>query len=327
MTSTAVAPIKVNLPSLQMDEAELIRVLSNSLYPGAKPESIKLVIGYCKAAGLNPMQKPVHIVPMKVKQKNGQGKDEYVERDVIMPGIGHYRIQAARSNEYGGMSEPEFGPMVKMDFTDEVWEDGPNGNRHKVKKPGTIEYPESCRITVKRIVGDRVVEFTATEYWIENYATAGNWTSAPNAMWKKRPRGQLAKCTAAQALRMAFPELGAQPTADELEGKTLDTTEGVVIEAEPIQQPGRKSEAAKPAAAVEPEKKPDEKTPEPPPAGDEAKLSAGMKKTLRARMEGAKVADEKFKEKFGVAVDDLPASLVNHALAWVQEMKEAASEG
>jgi hypothetical protein len=29
----------------------------------------------------------------------------------------------------------------------------------------------------------------------------------PNAMWRKRFHGQLAKCTEAQALRKAFPEI------------------------------------------------------------------------------------------------------------------------
>jgi hypothetical protein len=64
--------------------------------------------------------------------------------------------------------------------------------------------------------------FTAKEYWVENYATAGRDTTYPNAMWKRRPRGQLSKCSEAQALRMAFPEfVGAAETAEEMEGKVI----------------------------------------------------------------------------------------------------------
>ena len=83
--------------------------LKNSLYTGAKDESIKLVLDYCKAAKLDPMQKPVHIVPMSVKNAL-TGKYEY--KDVVMAGVGLYRIQAARSNQYAGVSEPEFGEDV-----------------------------------------------------------------------------------------------------------------------------------------------------------------------------------------------------------------------
>jgi hypothetical protein len=65
-------------------------------------------------------------------------------------------------------------------------------------------------------------DFTAVEYWMENYATAGRESEAPNAMWQKRAYGQLAKCAEAQALRMAFPEAtGGEPTAEEMEGKTF----------------------------------------------------------------------------------------------------------
>ena len=55
---------KEMLPAFAMQERELIEVLRSSLYPGAQDGSIKMVIGYCRASGLDPMQKPVHIVPM-----------------------------------------------------------------------------------------------------------------------------------------------------------------------------------------------------------------------------------------------------------------------
>lgn len=186
--------------ALALSEDDLMRVLQSSLYPGAAPASIKLVIGYCKAAGLDPMQKPVHIVPMwdsKSKQM----------RDVIMPGINLYRTQAARSGQFAGMSEPEFGEDCKTTL----------GGQE-------ITFPEWCRVTVKRTLDNGVTaEFTAREYWMENYAIKGGAEKsiAPNAMWLKRPRGQIAKCAGAQALRIAFPEIASQPTADEMEGKAM----------------------------------------------------------------------------------------------------------
>lgn len=129
-------------------------------------------------------------------------------RDVIMPGVGLYRTQAARTGQFAGMSEPEFGPEIVRNI----------GGQE-------ISYPEWAKVTVKRALpGGFVAEFTAVEFWMENYAVKGGKEKsiAPNAMWTKRPRGQIAKCASAQALRIAFPELGAQATAEEMEGKAYD---------------------------------------------------------------------------------------------------------
>lgn len=208
------ALIKIENTALQaMSEDELIGVLQSSLYPGAALPSIKMVLGYCKAAGLDPMRKPVHIVPM------WDGKAKQM-RDVVMPGVGLYRTDAARTGEYAGITEPEFGP----DVTEEL-----GGVQ--------ITYPLWCRVTVSRRSGDNVATFTAREFWKENYATAGKDTPAPNAMWKKRPYGQIAKCAEAQALRKAFPEVGSQPTADEMEGKDMEPPERHMGAADVVQPP------------------------------------------------------------------------------------------
>lgn len=183
-----------------MSEQELTRVLQSSLYPGAAPESIKMVLGYCRAAGLDPIQKPVHIVPMWDAKSGGM-------RDVVMPGVNLYRTQAMRSGECAGVSEPEFGP----DVTENI------GGLQ-------ITFPNWCRVTVKRrLPTGEIVEFTAREFWKENYAVKGGKEKsiAPNAMWTKRPYGQIAKCAEAQALRKAFPEFASAPTADEMEGKNF----------------------------------------------------------------------------------------------------------
>ncbi len=200
-------------------EDELIYTLQTSLYVGAKVESVRMVMAYCRAAGLDVMQKPVHIVPMW-NAKAGQ------MIDVVMPGVGLYRTQASRTGEFAGMTEPEFGPMIT-----------------EIISGVQITYPEYARCTVKRALPSGVIaEFSAIEYWIENYAVKGGKekSNAPNSMWAKRPRGQIAKCAQAQALRIAFPELGAAPTADEMEGKTLYQPDVDITPEEQKIQPKRK---------------------------------------------------------------------------------------
>jgi len=193
------------LQALQIVDQTTLNVLKETLYPGAKDESILMVLNYCKARKLDPLKKPVHLVPMNVKtgEKGLDGKDIYSYRDVVMPGIGLYRIDADRSGQYAGMSEPEFGE----DITEVV------GNLK-------ITYPKWCKITVNKFIGDLIVSFTAKEFWKENYATKSRHDQSPNSMWEKRAYGQLAKCTEAQALRKAFPDVvGSDYTKEEMEGK------------------------------------------------------------------------------------------------------------
>lgn len=199
----------MSLPAIIQERGitqEVWSALKNSLFPGAADESVLMAWDYCAARQLDVMLKPVHLVPMYIKDK--QNGDKGTMRDVVMPGIGLYRIQADRAGNYAGMSAPTFGPDITQTL-----------------QGVEVTYPEWCEITVSKLIGERLVTFTAREYWIENYATAGRDTKAPNAMWQKRPRGQLVKCTEAQALRKGWPELGAQPTAEEMEGKELSEKE------------------------------------------------------------------------------------------------------
>lgn len=202
---------------LEDTDANIYHALKNSIYPGAKDESIGMVLAYCKSKNYDPLGKPVHIVPMNVKDAK---TNNYEYRDVIMPGIGSYRIDAHRTKLYLGISEPEYGPMVTEAFAGVE-----------------VTYPEWCKITVERFNPEsgKSSFFSAKEYWKENYANKGRdkttrvMNVAPNEMWQKRPNGQLAKCTEAQALRKAFPEaIGSLPTFEEMEGKEIKDMRGVI---------------------------------------------------------------------------------------------------
>lgn len=190
----------MNLAIKSKDDRQKLILNLRSVYPGAKDESLEMVINYCENANLDPRQKPVEIVPTQIKKS----EDVTVWQDIIRPGIGLYRTQANRSGAYAGIAEPQFGEEITENL-------------------GGIEitYPKWCVITVRKLIDGQIAEFIAREYWKENYAIAKKDTTAPNKMWRKRPYGQLAKCAEAQALRKAFPELvGALPTYEEMEGKT-----------------------------------------------------------------------------------------------------------
>ena len=211
--------------------------LETSIYPGAKPESIGAVAAYCKERGLDVLQKPVHIVSMSVKVTDQYGKERYEQRDVIMAGIGLYRIQAEQTGQHIGTSEPEFGPMVKQTFTGTKWV-----NEKPRDIDVVVEYPEWARVVVKKLIGGQVCEFYGKEYWIENYATQSKYKDAPNSMWTKRCRGQLGKCAEAQALRRAFPgKLGNQPTYEEMLGKELELSRIT----EPVDTAAQREQASK----------------------------------------------------------------------------------
>lgn len=196
-----------NNPGLvYIDDNRVIDTLQNSLYPGAKRESVEMVLSYCQVNALDPFTKPVHIVPMNVKQG-----DKYVWRDVIMPGIEMYRLKASRTNQYAGIDEAVIGPEIT-----------------ETLGGVTITYPEWISITVNKLVEGKIVSFSSGKVrFKENYSTAKRGSIEPNAMWKKRPYGQLEKCAEALALRRAFPDaIGAQPTAEEMEGKIISDIEG-----------------------------------------------------------------------------------------------------
>jgi phage recombination protein Bet len=179
-------------------DSDLLHVLHAAVYPNASPEALGLIVSYCKAAGLDPLQKPLQIIQVADSHSG-------LPRWAVVPGIGLYRTIAARCG-CAGIDEPEFGPDVTQSYGDQQ-----------------VTFPSWCRVTVhRRLASGEIAHFTAREFWQENVALEGPAENAlPNAMWSKRPHGQLAKCAEAQALRKAFPEIGSQPVAEELDGKAF----------------------------------------------------------------------------------------------------------
>lgn len=178
------------------------RTLMNSLFPGAKAESVVMVWDYCAARKLDPLKKPCHIVPMQVKDQHG----EYVWRDVVMPGIYEYRTTANRTGQYLGHSKPVYGPEVEY---------------------MGVKAPEWCELTVFRWndAAKMRAEFPVRVKFAEAAATTWDKQAKAhkiNSRWSKAPEQMLTKCTEAAGLREGFPdELGGTQSAEEMEGKEL----------------------------------------------------------------------------------------------------------
>lgn len=203
------------------------RTLFN-LFPGGKPDSVLMVWDYCTSRGLDPMKKPCHIVPMRVRV-NG----EYEWRDVVMPGIYEYRITAQRTGLYLGHSEPEYGEDAEF--------------------LGVVA-PKWCAMTFYRWnqKASERVPFPVKVWFAEVCGTSFDKQAKKdyvNDRWSRAPIQMLTKCTEAAGLREAFPEeFGGEPTAEEMEGRRLGD-EAAAERALPKPTP-RRSQADAPAVSV-----------------------------------------------------------------------------
>lgn len=182
-------------------------VLTEAIWPSAKTvNSVVMAISYCKARGLDPFKRVVHIVPM-------YNSDLKKMVDTVWPGIAELRTTAHRTGQYAGCDATEFGPDVETTFT------GSDNSRL------TLAHPEWARLTVYKVMaGVRVAFVGPKTKWLESYATVRHDSDVPNSMWKDRPEGQLEKVAEAAALRRAFPEqIGNDYSAEEMEGRTMSS--------------------------------------------------------------------------------------------------------
>lgn len=195
------------------------RTLCNNLYPGADPQSVLMVVDYCRARNLDPLKKPCHIVPMQVKDARS---GEWAWRDVVMPGIYEYRITAQRTGLYLGHTPPSFGPMTKY---------------------LGVEAPEWCEMTFSRwnTQAQQAVPFPVRVFFREVCGTSKDKKSGEieiNSRWTKAPIQMLTKCSEAAGLREAFPEeFGGEATAEEMDGqRSIDINAERSVPPQPAQR-------------------------------------------------------------------------------------------
>jgi phage recombination protein Bet len=208
MNVPALRPTRLPMPA-GMDDPGKWRVLVEAIFPNAQSsESVLLALEYCKQRGLDPLKKPVNIVPM---WNSKLGK--YVE--TVWASINEIEVTAARTGQWAGMDPPQWGPVIPRKFTGRKKDRG-----EWVNVTVEVSYPEWCAVTVYRVISGMRCAFTEPVYWMEAYGRIGG-SELPNDMWCKRPRGQLHKVAKAASLRAAFPEEGDY-AAEEMEGAVID---------------------------------------------------------------------------------------------------------
>lgn len=177
-----------------------LRVLKETLNADLTTPELRLFALVAQRSGLDPFAKQIFAVKRKGKVTFQTSQEGYLSI-------------AARTGEYDGCDEPEYGPLV-----------------------GTPPHPEWATVRVYRKGMSKGV--AATAFWSEYVPTDNDF------MWRKMPRVMLAKVARVAALRLAFPYVYADLySEDEMaqadnpsvrlvrdnEGRTADPTTGEIV--------------------------------------------------------------------------------------------------
>jgi phage recombination protein Bet len=161
------------------DQVDLIK---SQIAKGCSDDELKLFMHVASKSGLDPFSRQIYAIKRKAKVDG-----EYREVMSIQTGIDGFRLIAHRTGKCLSISDATF-----TFGTDKV-------------------IPESATVTVKKLVGSHIGEFTATAYWSDYYGDGKSY------MANSKPRLMLSKVCESLAIRKAFPlELSGIYTQEEM---------------------------------------------------------------------------------------------------------------
>lgn len=182
-----------------------IQLLKEQFAPRLSEGELLMFRYVCEKSGLDPFTRQIHAV------KRWDPKMRR-ESTTFQTGIDGYRVIAERSGEYAGSDKPVF-VYQRRKKADKINEQDPKALKVNL---------QSATVTVYRLVQSQRVGYTATAYWDE-YAQHTN-DGVLHDFWQRMPRGQLAKCAEALALRKAFPaDLSGIYTFEEMQQASRPT--------------------------------------------------------------------------------------------------------
>ena len=151
-----------------------VDLIKSQIAKGATDDELKLFLHVADKSGLDPLSRQIYFIKRSGKM-------------TIQTGIDGFRAVADRTGQYVGSSDPVFEDNGKI--------------------------PAKATVTVNKVVGGVVGNFTATARWEEYYPG-----KSQGFMWDKMRHTMLGKCAEALALRKAFPaQLSGLYTGDEMD--------------------------------------------------------------------------------------------------------------
>lgn len=180
-----------------------IEMVRNTVAKGAPAEQFSAMIDIAKRRNLDPLARQISLI------RFGSSWQMIVTID-------GYRAIAAQTGEFAGKDAPVF-----------TWPDAPDQidgrpNPAVFTNAGKRK-PESCTVTVYKLIRGNPYPFSATVYFDE-FDTGNN-------RWNTGPKGQLAKVAESHALRMAFPSvISGTYTEEEMEHVGPVETSGRVVD-------------------------------------------------------------------------------------------------
>ncbi len=201
------------------------RALTDAIFPTAKTVgAVVMALAYCRQRKLDIFARVVHIVPMRVGDRDVES---------VWPGIALQRIQAQRQEDFAGWDDCEFGPDKTVKFADKkaVWENGRRSGYEDVSIE--VTFPEWARFTFYKMRHGEKMAMPGPKVWfLETFAAISAYCNVPNAKWARSPRQMIEKCAEAAALRRGWPDVfGNEYAAEEMEGRTmtLDPSQYTVV--------------------------------------------------------------------------------------------------
>lgn len=186
---------------LTTDEVDLIK---KQVCPGATDDELKYNLTVARRHKLDPFQGQIWFVP-----RRADGEKKWVP---IVGIHGLLHIAARDHRDFGAYSEPEFGPMIEVQYKE--WSGSGNNRKWEWAK---LKVPEWAKVSTWK--KGMAVPTTCTVYWEEIYKNIDN---SPTV--RQMPRHMLAKCARAHATRAAYPSTGGLYIAEEFAGQRPDYT-------------------------------------------------------------------------------------------------------